>query len=694
MLTDFQIKVSLSIGEIVTHWFTLIALSALRHSDNEKMLSLMNLYLCQSLRICRKLKDAGEEEFEEEEDPQEEEDDMEVDIKEDENEPELTYPYEEMDPFNPLPTASELELKDAIEVENPIKHEDETVPASVYEVGESSTAPLLHEDSDGLLLGLMRRDINSLFGRMASLSRRLCGRKTTHALVEKKGKAKDEFYGNNAWGSRPVRGQDAAHTAHACTFAGFMKCNPIAFRSTKGAVELLRWFEKTKSVFRISECVEGKKVKQEEVGEVRGRAYAIKDVKPKGPNVVTGMFLLNNRYAFILFDSGSDRSFVDTRFSSMLDIDPVKIGASYEVELADGRVVSTNTVLKVESDKGMSRLKVISCIKACKYVERGCHLFLAHVIENKTKEKRLEDVLVICDFPEVFPKELQGLPLPRHVEFRIHLVPGAAPVTHVPYSLSSSKMRELSIQLQELLEKGFIHPCLSPWGALVLFVKKKDGSFRMCIDYRKLNRLTFKNRYPLLRIDDLFDQLQVVFMLILPRLKPLRVRLHRRCQRSEVGDSQLTGPELIHDTTEKIVQIKNRLLVARSRQKSYADMKVKPLEFEVGDMVLLKVSPWKSAVYFRKCGNLIPRYIGTFKILARVGLVAYTLELPEELKEIHSTFHVLNLKRCLAKGDVVVPVDEIQLDDKLHMIEEPLKVVYREPNVKVRWTSQRGLEFT
>nr|GEX81351.1 hypothetical protein [Tanacetum cinerariifolium] len=119
---------------------------------------------------------------------------MEVDIEEGENEPELTYPYEEMDPFNPLLTASELELKDAIEVENPIKHEDETVPASVYEVGESSTAPLLHEDSDGLLPGLMRRDINSLFGRMASLSRRLCGRKTAHALVEKKGKAKDEFY--------------------------------------------------------------------------------------------------------------------------------------------------------------------------------------------------------------------------------------------------------------------------------------------------------------------------------------------------------------------------------------------------------------------------------------------------------------------------------------------------------------------
>ncbi|GJZ56056.1 hypothetical protein Tco_0611249 [Tanacetum coccineum] len=135
-----------------------------------------------------------EEEFEEEE-PQEEEDDMEVDIEEDKNESELTYHYEEVDPLNPLPHASDLEPEDVIKVENTIESEDETVPASVHEVGESSTAPFLREDSVGLLPGLMRRDINSLFGRMASLSRRLCGCETAHALVKKKGKAKDEYYG-------------------------------------------------------------------------------------------------------------------------------------------------------------------------------------------------------------------------------------------------------------------------------------------------------------------------------------------------------------------------------------------------------------------------------------------------------------------------------------------------------------------
>ncbi|GKE96608.1 putative reverse transcriptase domain-containing protein, partial [Tanacetum coccineum] len=242
-----------------------------------------------------------------------------------------------------------------------------------------------------------------------------------------------------------------------------------------------------------------RKIKQEEVGEVRDRAYTIKDAEPQGPNVVSGMFLLNNRYASVLFDLGSDRSFMDTRFSSMLNIDPIKIGASYDVELADERLIVKhdaviicvekvvripygNKMLIVKSDKGVSRLK-------------------------KSKKKRMEDVHVIRDFPEVFPEDLPRLPPPRQVEFRIDLVPGVAPVARAPYRLAPSEMRKFSVQLQELLEKGFIRPSSSLWGAPVLYVKKKDASFRMCIDYRELNKLTIKNRYPFPRIDDLFDQL-------------------------------------------------------------------------------------------------------------------------------------------------------------------------------------------
>ncbi|GKC99597.1 putative reverse transcriptase domain-containing protein, partial [Tanacetum coccineum] len=128
--------------------------------------------------------------------------------------------------------------------------------------------------------------------------------------------------------------------------------------------------------------------------------------------------------------------------------------------------------------------------------------------EDNSKEKRLEDVPIVQDFLEVFPEDLPGIPPTRQVEFQIDLIPGAAPVARAPYRLAPSEMKELSDQLKELSDKGFIRPSSSPWGAPVLFVKKKDGSFRMCIDYRELNKLTVKNRYPLPRIDDLFDQLQ------------------------------------------------------------------------------------------------------------------------------------------------------------------------------------------
>ncbi|GJT78720.1 putative reverse transcriptase domain-containing protein [Tanacetum coccineum] len=149
-----------------------------------------------------------------------------------------------------------------------------------------------------------------------------------------------------------------------------------------------------------------------------------------------------------------------------------------------------------------------------KYIEKGFPIFLAHVttkeVEDKSEKKRLEDVPIVQDFPEVFPEDLPGLPPTRQVEFQIDLVPGAAPVARAPYRLAPSEMKELSEQLKELSDKGFIRPSSSPWGAPVLFVKKKDGSFRMCIDYRELNKLTVKNRYPLPRIDDLFDQLNRV----------------------------------------------------------------------------------------------------------------------------------------------------------------------------------------
>nr|GEW57342.1 putative reverse transcriptase domain-containing protein [Tanacetum cinerariifolium] len=656
---------------------------------------------------------------------------------------------------------------------------------------------------------------------------------------------------------------------------------------------------------------------------------------------------------------------------------------------------------------------------------------IAKALSNvKVDEPKLSDIFVVRDFVKVFPEDLSGLPPQRQVEFRIDLVPGATPVAKSPYRLAPSEMQELSAQLQELQDNGFIRSSHSPWGALVLFVKKKDGALCMCIDYRELNKLTIKNRYPLSRIDDLFDQLQgacyfskidirsgyhqlrvhendisktafrtryghfeftvmpfgltnapAVFMDLMNRVckpyldkfvivfiddilvyskskdehevhlrlvlellkkeelyakfskcefwlqevqflghvvnqsgihvdpseikavknwkapttpseirsflgladhkslqhifdqKELNIRQRRwielfsdyeceiryhpgkvnvvadalskkervkprrmekgedgslyfldriwvplvggvrtiimdethktRCltcskvnpehqrpsgllQQPEIpewkwdkitmdfitklprtksghdtiwvivdrwqtlqkalgtrldmstayhpqtdGQSERTiqtlkdmlracvidfggnldehlparsliGPELIQETTDKVVLIKEKLKAARDRQKSYADKRRKPLEFEVGDKVILKVSPWKGVMRFRNKGKLTQRYVGPFEILERIGLVAYRLRFPNELSEVHDTFHVSNLNMCLADANLHVPLDEIKVDKTLHFVEKPVEIMDREvknlkrskiPIVKVRWSSKRGPEF-
>ncbi|GJZ40266.1 putative reverse transcriptase domain-containing protein [Tanacetum coccineum] len=188
---------------------------------------------------------------------------------------------------------------------------------------------------------------------------------------------------------------------------------------------------------------------------------------------------------------------------------------------------------------------------------------------------------------------------------------------------------------------------------------------------------------------------------------PFEALYERKCRSpvlwAEIGESSLIGPEMVQETTDKVVLIKEKLKATRDRQKSYADNRRKPLEFEVGDKVLLKVSPWKGVMRFGKKCKLAPRYVGPFEILERIGPVAYRLRLPKELSEVHDTFHVSNLKKCLADANSHMPLDEIKIDKTLHFVERPVKIMDLEvktlkrskiPIVKVRWNSKRGPEFT
>ncbi|GKC97245.1 reverse transcriptase domain-containing protein, partial [Tanacetum coccineum] len=187
------------------------------------------------------------------------------------------------------------------------------------------------------------------------------------------------------------------------------------------------------------------------------------------------------------------------------------------------------------------------------------------------------------------------------------------------------------------------------------------------------------------------------------RCAPFEALYGRKCRSpvlwAEIGEGSLIRPELVQETTDKVVLIKEKLKAARDHQKSYADNRCKPLEFEVGDKVLLKVSPWKGVMRFGKKGKLAPRYVGPFEILERIGPVAYRLRLPNELSKVHDTFHVSNLKKCLTYANLHVPLDEIEVHKTLHFVEKPVEIMDREvktlkrskiPIVKVRWNSKRG----
>ncbi|KAL0534416.1 hypothetical protein IC582_028707 [Cucumis melo] len=298
----------------------------------------------------------------------------------------------------------------------------------------------------------------------------------------------------------------------------------------------------------------------------QGRVFATNRTEAeKAGTVVTGTLPVLGHYALVLFDSGSSHSFISSAFVShaRLEVEPLhhvlsvstpsgecmlskeKVKAC-QIEIA-GHVIEVTLIVldmldfdvilgmdwlaanhasidcsrkevtfnppsmasfKFKGGGSKSLPQVISAIRASKLLSQGTWGILASVVDTREADVSLSSEPVVRDYPDVFPEELPGLPPHREVEFAIELEPGTVPISRAPYRMAPAELKELKVQLQELLDKGFIRPSVSPWGAPVLFVKKKDGSMRLCIDYRELNKVTVKNRYPLPRIDDLFDQLQ------------------------------------------------------------------------------------------------------------------------------------------------------------------------------------------
>ncbi|GJZ83793.1 putative reverse transcriptase domain-containing protein [Tanacetum coccineum] len=258
-----------------------------------------------------------------------------------------------------------------------------------------------------------------------------------------------------------------------------------------------------------------------------GSAYLLRDKNAhQDPNIVTGTFLLNQHQARVLFDSGADKSFVSISLAYMLNIPPITLDTTYDIEMADGNLVGTNTVIQgctlillnqpfkidlmliklgsFDVVIGMDWLSKyharIICDEKVIHISIDGETLIILVMEKKSDEKRLKDIPVVKEFPKVFPKDLHGLPLVCQVEFQIDLILGATPVAREPYRLALLEMHKLSNQLQELADQGFIRLSTLPWGAPFLFVKKKDESFRMCLSvYSKIN---LRSGYHQLRVRD------------------------------------------------------------------------------------------------------------------------------------------------------------------------------------------------
>nr|GEV25988.1 reverse transcriptase domain-containing protein [Tanacetum cinerariifolium] len=747
--------------------------------------------------------DPKEGEFEEaEDDPQEKEDNIEVDIKEDKNELELTCPYEEVDHINPSPPASESEPKDVIEVENSIEHEDETVPAS-----ESIDAAIAAKRSrqanarndaggSGLVRGPSLTWWNAKVATMGlETMNQMPWTKMKQLMtaefcpIEEVQRMKHEL-----WNLKVKEYNIVAYTQR------FNKLDLMCLRMVKpkrvkvdayiqGLTNNIKGEVTSSKPANLNEAEPmPKKVKQEEFREVCGRDYAIKDAKLKGPNVVTSMFLLNNRYASVLFDSGSNRSFLDIRFSSILNINPVKIGASYEVELADGRTMI------VESDKGVSRLKVISFIKARSSVyskidlQSGYHQLRIKeedipITTFRTRYGHFEFQVMsfgLTNVPTVFMDLMNRVCKPYVDKFVIVFIEDILVYskdeeelgTHLKIILELLKKERLyanfsksdfwldsklcSVPILVLPEgtEDFVVYCVASLKGYGAVLMKRENVIAYASRQLKFHEENYTTHDLELRAKELNlrQQRWIEFLSDYDcdiryhprkanvvadtlsrkeRNKPLHVRalmmtIHNYLPK-QIREAQEEAIKRENVKAENLGRLIKQIfkfhpngtccfgnhiwlsrfgglrdLVMHESHKSKYSIRTR------SDKMYQDLKPlcwWSNmkvdiAIYVSKCLTCAKvkaehqNYLGCCKnlkfqfgsgkgllwilIIARVGPVAYTLELLKELKGIHSIFHVSNLKKCLAKGDIVVSIDENQLDDKLRINKEPVEIVDRD----------------
>nr|GEZ37663.1 hypothetical protein [Tanacetum cinerariifolium] len=428
-------------------------------------------------------------------------------------------------------------------------------------------------------------------------------------------------------------------------------------------------------------------------GNVLAKVYVVGNAGTNmDSNVVTGTFFLNNHYTFILFNTSADRSFVSTAFRSLIDITPTTLDHYYDVELADEKIIRINTIIQgctlnflnhpfnidimpielgsfdviigmdslakyyaviiyaekivhipwgnetliVQGDGSNqgneTRLNIISCTKTHKYMIKGCHAFLAHVTTKKIKDelegKQLEDVPIVQDSPE----------LPK----------------------SSQDYDTIWVIVNQLTKYAIFIP-----------MRETDSMERLARIY--LKEAVTRHGIPISIICDRD-----------PRFASNFWRSLQKALGTNLGMSTAYHPQT-DGQSERIIQTLKDMLRAcvidfgkgwvNHLPLSYADLKRKPMEFQVGDIVMLKVSPWKGHARFGKREMLNPRYVGPFKVLENVRAVAYKLELPQELSRVHNTFHVSNLKKCYANEPLVVLLDGLHIDDKLHFIMEPVEIM-------------------